>query len=206
MPDRTTPSTRSAVVVRQMTDRMTTLARTLSAWVQADTYPLQAIEAQVVHVLRDLGTSRLAALLPLAAPVRPEPDVPCDCGQQARYVRVRPATVATVLGRITIERAIDQCQHCGTSRAPLDRRMQIAAGRPQPGAAGAPRAAGCDAGPVCAGCQRARTAVPGAGLPQSCARGDGGSRCGAHRTCAGGGHNDPHHAICGAGRPTPGVP
>jgi hypothetical protein len=33
-----------------------------------------------------------------------------------------------VPGRITIERAIDPCQHCGTSHAPLDRQMQIAAG------------------------------------------------------------------------------
>jgi hypothetical protein len=53
MPDRPTTSTRSEVFVPPMTDRMTTLARTLSAWVQADTYPLQAIEAQVVRVLRD---------------------------------------------------------------------------------------------------------------------------------------------------------
>jgi len=128
MPDRPTTSTRSEVFVQQMTDRLTALARTLSAWVQADAYPLQAIEAQAVRVLRDLGTSLLAALPPRAAPVRPEPDVPSGCGQQARPVRVRPATVTTVPGRITIERAIDQRQHCGTSHAPLDRQMQIAAG------------------------------------------------------------------------------
>jgi hypothetical protein len=36
--------------------------------------------------------------------------------------------VTPVLGPITIERAIYQCLHCGTSHAPLDRKMQIAAG------------------------------------------------------------------------------
>lgn len=128
MPNRTTMTDRNDAFVQQMTEQMRTLARALSAWIQAESHPLQAIEAQVVRVLHDLGNSLLAALLPLAAPVRPEPDVPCGCGQRARYVRVRPATVATVLGRITIARAIYQCQHCGTWDAPLDRQLQIAAG------------------------------------------------------------------------------
>jgi hypothetical protein len=54
--------------------------------------------------------------------------VPCGCGQLARYLRVRPATVTTVLGRITIARAIYHCRNCGTSHAPLDQQLPIAAG------------------------------------------------------------------------------
>lgn len=126
--DRTTATDRGEVFVQQLTDRMAVVARSLRDWVQAEARPLQAIEAQVVRVLHDLGNSLLAALLPLAAPARPEPDVPCGCGHLARYVRVRPATVTTVLGRVTIERALYHCQHCGTWDAPLDRQMQIAAG------------------------------------------------------------------------------
>ena len=68
-----------------------------------------------------------AALLPLAAPARPEPDVPCGCGHLARYVRVRPATVTTVLGRIAVERAISYCPCCGAYHTPLDQQLQIAA-------------------------------------------------------------------------------
>lgn len=128
MTNRTTTTDRSDAFVQQMTEQMRTLAHTLSAWVQAEAHPLQTIEAQVVRGLHDLGASLLTALLPLAAPVRSEPDVPCGCGQRAGYVRVRPATVTTVLGRITIARAIYHCRNCGAWDAPLDQQLPIAAG------------------------------------------------------------------------------
>ena len=62
---------------------------------------VQEVEAQVVRVLRDLGTVVLTALMPLTAPGGPAPDVPCSCGQLARYLRTRPATVTPVPGRVT---------------------------------------------------------------------------------------------------------
>ncbi len=51
--------------MQQMTDQICRLARMMSAWIQADAPPLQAIEAQVVRVLHDLGTTLLTALVPL---------------------------------------------------------------------------------------------------------------------------------------------
>lgn len=126
--NRITAPDRNEVFVQQMTDQMHQLARTVSAWVQADARPLQAIEAQVVRVLHDLGNALLAALLPLAAPLRPAPDVPCPCGQPARYERMRAARVTTVLGPITVERALYACAACGARQAPLDQQLQIAAG------------------------------------------------------------------------------
>jgi hypothetical protein len=111
-----------------MTDQMSRLAQTLSDWVQAEARPLPEIEAQVVRVLHDLGTTLLTALLPLAAAVRPAPDVACACGQPARYQRTRAATVTTVLGRVTLDRAIYHCAACGAHHAPLDQQLQIAAG------------------------------------------------------------------------------
>jgi len=128
MADRTTTPSRSDVVVQAMTDQMTRLAQTLSAWVQAEARPLQAIEEQVVRVLHDLGTMLLAALVPLAAPPRATPDVACPCGQTARYQRLRPATVTTLLGRLTFTRAVYHCAACGQGSAPLDRQLQVAAG------------------------------------------------------------------------------
>lgn len=127
--DRTTAATdRGEMFVQQMTDRMAALARSLRDWVQAEARPLQAIEAQVVRVLHDLGNSLLAALLPLVAPTRPSPDVACACGQTAGYERMRTATVTTVLGRITVERALYACASCGERQAPLDQQLQILAG------------------------------------------------------------------------------
>jgi hypothetical protein len=128
MMNRTTSTDRTEHFVQQMTEQMTQLARMLSAWVQAEARPLQAIEAQVVRVLHDLGQSLLAALVPLAAPARPAPDVSCACGQTARYLRMRPATVTTVLGRLSLERAVYRCAACGAHQAPLDQQLQIAAG------------------------------------------------------------------------------
>ena len=126
--DRTTAADRGEVFVQQMTDRMDALARTLRDWVQAEARPLQEIEAQVVRILHDLGNSLLAALLPLAALTRPIPDVACPCGATARYERMRAATVTTVLGRITVERALYACQDGGERQAPLDQQLQVMAG------------------------------------------------------------------------------
>jgi hypothetical protein len=128
MSNRTISSDRTEWFVQQMTDQMTRLARTLSDWGQAEARPLQEIEVQVVRPLHDLGNRLLAALTPLAAPARPTPDVACACGQTARYLRMRPATVITVLGRVTLERAIYRCPTCGTYQAPLDAQLQIAPG------------------------------------------------------------------------------
>lgn len=102
---------------------MSQLARTLSAWVQTEARPLQEIEAQLVQVLHDLGQSLLAALLPLAAPACPTPDVPCACGPPASAQSGRAATVTTVLGRVRLERVIYACAACGAHPAPLDQQL-----------------------------------------------------------------------------------
>lgn len=128
MMNRTTARNQTEQFVQQMSAQMASLAHTLSEWVQAEPRPLQAIEEQVVRVLHDLGTGLLAALLPLTAPCRPAPDVPCACGHLATYLRMRPATVITVLGRIRLERAIYRCGVCGAYQTPLDQQLQIAAG------------------------------------------------------------------------------
>lgn len=126
--DRTTSTNRSEAVVQQMTEQMTRVTRMLSDWVQAEPRTLQDIEGQTMRMLHDLGNVLLTALVPLTAPARPAPDVRCPCGHTARYVRMRPATVTTVLGRVTVERAIYRCASCGAYHAPLDAQLQFAAG------------------------------------------------------------------------------
>lgn len=125
--DRTTAIDRNAAFVQAMTERMTTLARSLSAWVQAEPRPLQQLEEQVVSVLHDLGGAVLNALVPLAAPARPVPDVVCACGQRARFQRLRPATITTLLGRLSLSRAVYHCANCNNSHAPRDSQLQVAA-------------------------------------------------------------------------------
>ena len=128
MSDRTIAAQTPETFVTMMTERMAALARTLSDWVQAEARPLQEIEEQLVRVLHDLGQTMLAGLCQLAAPSRPAPAVACPCGATARYVRMRPATVTTVLGTMTITRAYYACAACRQGQAPLDAQLQVAAG------------------------------------------------------------------------------
>ena len=128
MTDRITSPERGEAFVQHMTDQMATLARTLRDWVQAETRSLQQIEEQLVRVLHDVGSVLLASVLPLAAPTRPCPDVACPCGHLARYQRMRPARITTLLGPVSLTRAVYACPHCGASQAPLDRQLQVAAG------------------------------------------------------------------------------
>lgn len=128
MPDRTTAAQTPETFVSSLTEQMATLAGTLSDWVQAEPRPLQEIEEQVVRVLHDLGQTVLAGLCQLAAPKRPQPDVACPCGATAGYLRMRPASVTTVLGTISISRAYYHCAACRQGQAPLDAQLQIAAG------------------------------------------------------------------------------
>jgi hypothetical protein len=100
--------------VQQMTDQMARLTRTLSDWVQAEPRSLQEIEAQVVRTLHRSGQEP-AGCPHAARRTRPSrADVACACGQIARYVRMRLATGATVLGRVTLEQATSRCPPCGT--------------------------------------------------------------------------------------------
>ena len=107
---------------------MTRVARMRCDCGQATPRTLQDMEDQTVRMRHALGTRRLTALLPLAAPVRPAPDVPCPCDHTARQARIRPATVTAVLGRVTVERAIAHCASWGDAHAPLDAQLPFAAG------------------------------------------------------------------------------
>jgi hypothetical protein len=125
--DATTGSKVLETFVQTMTERMTTLARSLGSWVQAEPRTLQTQEEQLVRQLHDLGSALLAGLLALA----PQPTartLTCSCGAQASYRRMRPATVTTLLGTLTYTRATYGCASCKKGHAPLDQQLQVAAG------------------------------------------------------------------------------
>jgi hypothetical protein len=127
MSNSTIPRLTGDQFVTQMTDRMAQIARTLSAWAQSEPRTLQDLETHSVRLLHDLGTALLSGLCTLAAQ-HPTPDIPCPCGDQARKLRMRPATVTTVLGPITYHRAYYQCPSCRQTQTPLDTQLQVCAG------------------------------------------------------------------------------
>jgi hypothetical protein len=80
-----------------------------------------------VRLLHDLGNAVLSGVCTLGAQ-QPAPDIPCPCGDQVRKLRMRPATVTTLLGPITYHRASYQCPSCQQTQTPLDTQLQVCAG------------------------------------------------------------------------------
>ncbi len=126
----TTDAARTEHLVVSMTERMTTLTRTLSSWMQQQEqeHSLAEVEQHVVRVLKELGASLVAGLCSLAAAKQPSPNVTCSCGHQAAYQRERKAQVTTLLGPISICRPYYLCAACGQGQHPLDAQLQFCAG------------------------------------------------------------------------------
>lgn len=125
--DATTSSAALEAFVQSMTERMATIARTLGSWVQAEERTLQQQEEQLLRQLHQLGQALLCGLLTLAPQISAR-TLPCSCGAQASFCRLRAATVTTLLGKLTYTRAVYGCASCHHTFAPLDRQLQVAAG------------------------------------------------------------------------------
>jgi hypothetical protein len=115
-------------LITTMGDRMTTLTRTLSTWMQAQEHTLAEVEHHVVRLLKEVGAALVTGLCTLAEPAQAVPSVACPCGAAARYQRQRPAQIMTLLGSIHIARAYYLCATCGQGQHPLDAQLQLCAG------------------------------------------------------------------------------
>lgn len=115
-------------LVTTMSARMATITRTLGTWVQQEPHNLQEIEQHVLRIVKDGGATLVAGVTALLAPVSPPRTIPCPCGQLAAYQRLRPATVTTILGPITLERPYYHCALCGQGQHPLASQLQLCAG------------------------------------------------------------------------------
>jgi len=124
----TTDAARTEHLVTSMTERMTTLTRTLSTWMPAQEHTLTEVEQHVVRLLKELGASLLAGLCSLASAPQPSPTISCSCGHLAAYQRERKAQVTTLLGSITIWRSSYRCAACGAGQHPRDDVLQFCAG------------------------------------------------------------------------------
>lgn len=124
----TTDLTPTEDLITTMTERMTTLTRTLSTSMLEQPHTLAEVEQHVVRLLKELGATLVAGLCSLAASADPAPSVACSCGHQAAYLRQRPAQVTTLLGPIRIWRSYYLCAECGHGQHPLDAQLQFAAG------------------------------------------------------------------------------
>ena len=124
----TTPSPDLLPLIQQVTQQLTQLVTRLATDLAHGPPTLAAVEQAVVPAIRDLGASLIAGLGARRIDPVPPRTVPCACGQAARYQRMRPATVTTVLGPVQIRRAYYWCAACHHGQAPDDATLQIVAG------------------------------------------------------------------------------
>lgn len=124
----TTHDASAEQLVTAMSERMTTLTRTLSSWMHDQQPSLTQVEHQVVRLFKQLGADLLVGLCSLAAPAQPAACISCACGQEAAYQRERTAQVTTLLGPIQIARSYYLCASCAHGQHPLDAQLQFCAG------------------------------------------------------------------------------
>ena len=98
-----------------MTQRMAEVAQKMSDWVTAKPRTLEETEKMTLQTVKELGNALLASLIRLNVPAYPEEKVPCPCGQTVYYERMRPAPVDTLLGTITLARAVTTVWPLSTS-------------------------------------------------------------------------------------------
>lgn len=115
-------------LIQQMTQHLTHLIQTLAQDIQASGTTLATLEQAVVPAIRTVGATLITGLCGLLATQDSDRTVPCGCGQQAHYQRMRSATVTTLLGTIQIPRAYYLCPACHQGQAPADATLQIVAG------------------------------------------------------------------------------
>jgi hypothetical protein len=77
------------------------------------------VEKGMRELLRQMGAQALSQFLSLGAGT-PAAELPCPCGGTLHYQRQRAATVTSVFGRITYERAYYAGCQCGQGDAPVD--------------------------------------------------------------------------------------
>jgi len=126
--ERTTGPEPTQAFLAAMAAQMATVAQELSRWAGAAPRTLAEVERRALVAAQELGNALLGGVCGMLAAPLVEPERPCACGQMARYLRRRPATVRTVLGPIAIERAYYYCARCRRGHAPLDEQLGYCAG------------------------------------------------------------------------------
>ena len=79
----------------------------------------------VRSALHSAGASALTELLRWGEPDDGHRDVPCRCGQQARYRETRVKSILTVMGQAEVSRPYYLCPHCHEGQFPADQDLDI---------------------------------------------------------------------------------
>jgi hypothetical protein len=100
-------------------------------WHKAGTIDLEAVEMLVRDSMHHAGAMAVQRLL--CMPVSHDHQVPCGCGQQARYHETRGKQILTMLGPVVYDRAYYLCQNCHQGQRPRDQELDVAGTECSPG-------------------------------------------------------------------------
>ena len=92
----------------------------------ADTVDFEALESRLRQRALELAARAVEQRFHADRSDHTGPARPCPCGQPARYAGRRAKTFATVLGRLTMERAYYHCSACGKGFFPRDLALGMA--------------------------------------------------------------------------------
>jgi hypothetical protein len=92
---------------------------------------LEAVETLVRDSMHHAGAMAVQRLLGM--PTTHDRQVPCGCGQEARYHETRPKQILTMLGPVVYDRAYYLCPSCHQGQCPRDRELDVVGTECSPG-------------------------------------------------------------------------
>ena len=78
------------------------------------------MEVKVIQSMRQLSEAWLGIWLTALGTAPMPPEIPCPCGEQAIYNRMREGVLLSGCGRVSFKRRYYLCPHCHEGRYPLD--------------------------------------------------------------------------------------
>jgi len=86
---------------------------------------LEALEMAFRSALHQAGAAALTQLLRFAEPAADQREIPCGCGQKARYRELRTRPVLTALGTVELTRPYYLCSDCHHGQFPVDAQLNV---------------------------------------------------------------------------------
>ena len=81
---------------------------------------LEAVEMAMRAAMHRAGAAALSQLMRYEPPGVDEREMPCPCGDKARYRDMRSRQVLTVLGKVDFSRRWYLCKHCCPARSRIE--------------------------------------------------------------------------------------
>ena len=114
-------------IVNNVAQELAKMFKTLIKAQESEQLMIAEVEKEMREVLREIGNQMLGIFLSSmqATPVR---EIACPCGGELKYQRMRPATLISVFGKVTYERAYYAGCRCKKGQSPLDKRFGLEPG------------------------------------------------------------------------------